>query len=102
MDTPHSDLEAIRQILADLTTRVYRIERRLQMDAAPVESRPSAANETLVSPPTAHPASTPPSPVVPSPPYIPPGESYVVSAQSSIPPRAPYAVRAQSDSDLES
>ena len=32
MDTPHSDLEAIRQILADLTTRVYRIERKLQMD----------------------------------------------------------------------
>ena len=30
MDTPHSDLEAIRQILADLTTRVYRIERKLR------------------------------------------------------------------------
>ena len=40
MDTPHSDLEAIRQILADLTTRVYRIERRLQMDVQPVEARP--------------------------------------------------------------
>ena len=42
MDTPDSDLEAIRQILADLTTRVYRIERRLQMDATRVEQRPSA------------------------------------------------------------
>jgi uncharacterized membrane protein len=100
MDTPHSDLEAIRQILADLTARVYRIERRLEMDAAPVERRTPAAAETPVPPPTAQirpvPASTPPAPVVP------PRASYMVSAQSSIPPRAPYAVRAQSDSDLES
>jgi len=35
MDTPHSDLEAIRQILADLTTRLYRIESRLDMEARP-------------------------------------------------------------------
>src|ERR1700683_1112497 len=40
MDTPHSDLEAIRQILADLTTRVYRIERRLQMEAPAVQRPP--------------------------------------------------------------
>src|ERR1043166_6609843 len=32
MDTPENDLQAIRQILAELTTRVYRIERRLQID----------------------------------------------------------------------
>jgi uncharacterized membrane protein len=106
MDTPHSDLEAIRQILADLTTRVYRIERRLQMDATTVERRPSAAAETPAVPPTAQippaPASSLPAPVVPPPPYVPPRASYVVSAQSSIPRRAPYAVRAQSDPDLES
>src|ERR1700688_224486 len=106
MDTPHSDLEAIRQILADLTTRVYRIERRLQMDATTVERRPSAAAETPVVPPTAQippaPASSPPAPVVPPPPYAPPRASYVSSAQSSIPRRAPYALRAQSDPDLES
>src|ERR1700680_2831180 len=106
MDTPHSDLEAIRQILADLTTRVYRIERRLEMDAAPVERRPSAAAETPVSPATAQippaPASSPPAPVVPPPPYVPPRASYEVSAQSSTPPRAPHAVRVQPDSDLES
>jgi uncharacterized membrane protein len=35
MDTPQSELEAIRLLLVDLTTRVHRIERRLQMDAQP-------------------------------------------------------------------
>src|ERR1035437_10164316 len=106
MDTPHSDLEAIRQILADLTTRVYRIERRLQMDAASVEQRPSSVAETPVSPPTAQipPAAAfdQPAPAAPPPSNIQPRASYVVSAQSTIPPRAPYVVRAQSDSDLES
>ena len=46
MDTLHSDLEAIRQILADLTTRVYRIERRLQMEAPAVERHPPSVAET--------------------------------------------------------
>jgi uncharacterized membrane protein len=106
MDTPHSDLEAIRQILADLTTRVYRIERRLQMDSASVEQRPPSVAETPVSPPTAQipPAAAfdQPAPAAPPPSNIQPRASYVVSAQSTIPPRAPYVVRAQSDPDLES
>ncbi|MGZ4816632.1 MAG: DUF2339 domain-containing protein [Terriglobales bacterium] len=92
MDTPHSDLEAIRQILADLTTRVYRIERRLQMDAASVERRPSAVAET----PLPVKPSEPPSPAVsshPTPPSPPP---------PYIPPRPSVVSRVQTDSDLES
>ena len=58
METPQSDLEAIRRLLADLTTRVYRIERRLQMDvqAAPQAQAPLAAPASLapaVPPPLA-------------------------------------------------
>jgi uncharacterized membrane protein len=92
MDTPHSDLEAIRQILADLTTRVYRIERRLQIDPTTVEQRPSAVAETPLpvklsqSPSPA--VSVHPTPPSPPPPYISPRPS-VVS-------------RVQTDSDLES
>ncbi len=33
MDSSQSDLEAIRRILAELTARVYRIERRLEMES---------------------------------------------------------------------
>jgi len=50
MDTPQNELEAIRLLLVDLTSRVHRIERRLQMDAGP-------PLESSVSPPL--PASTP-------------------------------------------
>src|ERR1700719_4057892 len=98
MDTPHSDLEAIRQILADLTTRVYRIERRLQMDVQPVAARPGA--------------------VEPPPPKA-SGETSAVpmQAETQVPrvaredradrartpvARAPYSPPAQTDSDLES
>jgi uncharacterized membrane protein len=92
MDTPHSDLEAIRQILADLTTRVYRIERRLQMDAASIDQRPSAVAEAPLpvkpSEPPSPAASVHPTPPSPPPPYISPRPS-VVS-------------RVQTDSDLES
>jgi uncharacterized membrane protein len=98
MDTPHSDLEAIRQILADLTTRVYRIERKLQMDAPSLERRPPAVAETPVPSP---PSPIPPAPAVPPPSTTPPHAPYVVNAQPHTPPRAPYAVRGESDSDLE-
>src|SRR5246500_3159604 len=92
MDTPHSDLEAIRQILADLTTRVYRIERRLQMDATRVEQRPSAVAET-------------PPPVKPS--ELPSPAASIPTRPSPSPtpynPRQPSVVsRVQTDSDLES
>ncbi len=96
MDTSNSDLQVIRQILADLTARVYRIERKLQMDASPVEPLSAKPRE-----PAPDAASSPPAPVLPAPP-VPPRPAYVVSAPPSVPPRAPYTPRAQSDFDLES
>jgi uncharacterized membrane protein len=92
MDTPHSDLEAIRQILANLTSRVYRIERRLQMDASTVEPHspvvaeippPVKSSEALSAASSSH-----PTPSSPPPPYIPPRPSMVS--------------RVQTDPDLES
>src|SRR5213082_1172247 len=55
MDVPQSELEAIRQALAELTTRVYRMEQRLQMAApalapsAPVRAEPATAVGSPVS-----------------------------------------------------
>lgn len=42
MEPSQRDLEAIRRILADLTIRIDRIERRLRMDAEPVLPPPTA------------------------------------------------------------
>jgi uncharacterized membrane protein len=99
MDTSNSDLQVIRQMLADLTARVYRIERRLQMDA-PVQQQPSVAVESAVSVTPVELSPAPPKPPAAGPPpQIRPRASYVVSAPANIPPRAPYL---QSDSDLES
>ena len=99
MDTSNSDLKAIRQMLAELTARVYRIERRLQMDV-PVQQQPSVAVETAVPAKPVEASAAPPKPPaeVP-PPQIPSRAPYAVSTPSGVPPRAPYA---QSDSDLES
>jgi uncharacterized membrane protein len=48
MDASQYDLETIRQMLAELATRVYRIERRLQMDAQPP---PELSGEPKAVPP---------------------------------------------------
>jgi len=53
MDTSQSDLQAIRQMLSDLTARVYRIERRLQMDVPVAEVPKAAAPATVPSGPPA-------------------------------------------------
>ena len=46
MDTSQNDLEAIRRLLAELTTRVYRIERKLGMDAqSSLDTHPAAPPE---------------------------------------------------------
>jgi uncharacterized membrane protein len=97
MDTPHSDLEAIRQILADLTTRVYRIERRLQMDSATVETR---AVDPLRQAPRPETASIPMQAETQVPRVA--GDDSVAPARAPYSTRVPYAVRAQTDSDLES
>jgi uncharacterized membrane protein len=114
MDTPHSDLEGIRQILADLTTRVYRIERKLEMDAAAADTRPAAAGRAPLAPstetssvPTQADTQVPrvarddsvTAPRAPS--VAAPRAPYAVSAQSSIPPRASPVRRVQPDPDLE-
>ncbi len=64
MDTSHSDLEAIRQLLADLTRRVYRIERKLGLEDGPASHEPVKASESVV--PAAS-APLPPPSVAPAP-----------------------------------
>src|SRR5215831_1946230 len=48
MDPSQNDLDAIRRLIADLTNRIYRIERRLQMDVQPATQ---TFSETAASPP---------------------------------------------------
>jgi uncharacterized membrane protein len=74
MDVPQSELEAIRQALAELTTRVYRMEQRLQMavpapaPSAPVRAEPATAVPLPVSPQqTAPPPPIPPRPSIAAP-----------------------------------
>lgn len=52
MDSSQSDLESVRRILADLTARIYRIERKLGMEAelSPPQRVPSAAPPPAVIP----------------------------------------------------
>ena len=69
MDPSQSDLEAIRRILAELTTRISRIERRLEMDATPQPSAvPLPQTTAAVPPPAAVAPVPPPHPLVPPPP----------------------------------
>src|SRR5579859_6795636 len=85
MDTPENDLQAIRQILAELTTRVYRIERRLQMDvqAAPQPQAPSVAS--------ASPLAVPP-----------PGKAPSFAPVPQMPPRPSSLAPSAPEIDLES
>lgn len=87
MDSSQSDLEAVRQLIAELTARVYRIERKLGMDAQAAGSVPaqSAPTPPIHAPSDAAPSA--PYPVVPSQP---------------IPPRQIRPMPARLDSDLES
>ena len=94
MDTPHSDLEALRKILAELTTRVYRIERKLQMDPPSVERPAAAATSPLgQTRPISSAVADKPAPVTPPLPHTPPPH---------LPPRVPAILRVEPDSDLES
>jgi uncharacterized membrane protein len=74
MDTSHNDLEGIRQLLAELTNRVYRIERKLGIEPGP-EVDATAAGPAQPAPPkgaTANAISEKPAPAIPPYPYIPP------------------------------
>jgi uncharacterized membrane protein len=94
MDTPPTDLQAIRQLLADLAGRVSRIERQLGMEAQP--SVEPQARSTVPPPPSAPPRSiAPPAPVAdrPAPPIPAPPQA----------PRRPATVPpAEADENLES
>ena len=103
MDTSHSDLEAIRQILADLTTRVYRIERRLQIDAPSVEQRPPAtAAPSPARPPEAPPAVALDKPAPVLSPALPPPSLPPSPPAPYIAARPAETARGQLDPDLES
>src|SRR5579872_2499266 len=88
MEPSQSDLEAIRRLLADLTQRVYRIERRLEIDA-------SAPELPIATPHSVTPAPEPPPPAAqPAPPPL----------YSQIPkaPARPPSTPTQPEIDLES
>ena len=81
MDTPQSELQAIRQLLAELTNRVYRIEQRLGIEAQPSSPGPApkaglkeSSGPTAVAPAAPSNAIPPPPiasrPVLPRPPSI--------------------------------
>jgi uncharacterized membrane protein len=98
MDTSHSDLEAIRQLLADLTRRVYRIERKLGLEDGPASHEPVKASESVApaaSAPLPSP-SVPPAPTASRPPVVEPTHA----------PRPPYPLVpdavARTEPDLES
>ena len=93
MEPSQSDLEAIRRILAELTTRISRIEQKLGMDAssqpptAPPSAQPvSPARPTAPAPSTAVPPGAAP-PAQPSYPLVPPAP----------PPRPTIAAHAPPD-----
>ncbi|MGO8795616.1 MAG: DUF2339 domain-containing protein [Candidatus Sulfotelmatobacter sp.] len=73
MDTSH-DLEAIRRLLADLTARVYRIERKLAIEPESPLQTPGVApgQPAQAQPVIATTELKPQVPVVAQPPYIPP------------------------------
>ncbi len=76
MDTPESDLQVIRHLLAELTARVYRIERRLGMESQP-GGEPGSTSVAAPAPPplpgpapvavSDRPAPAPPYPLIPTP-----------------------------------
>lgn len=88
MDTSQNDLEAIRQLLAELTNRVYRIERKLGMEPG-VDA--TAAGPAQPAPPkavTSNVVSQKPVSAIPPYPYI--------------PPPIQRTLKAKADADLES
>jgi uncharacterized membrane protein len=90
MDSSQTDLEAIRRLLAELTNRVYRIERKLQMDVQP---SPDLRPQPSVAAPPVPPSQTPPATALPKP-------TATSAPILKLPPR-PSAVTLP-DTDLES
>ena len=90
MDSPQSELEAIRRSIAELTTRVYRIEQRLGVSPPPPLEAPLPSGKLETQP---APSAVPP----PASPTPPPTAPYPV-----IPPRPSIASTLKSQRDLES
>jgi uncharacterized membrane protein len=90
MDSPQSELEAIRRSIAELTTRVYRIEQRLGVPPPPPLEAvpPSGKLDAQLGPSAAPPAASPTAP--PNAPY------------PLVPPRPSIASTLKSQRDLES
>lgn len=88
MDASHNDLEAIRQILAELITRVHRIERKLAIEPEPAAPAPIV----IAAQPPLNPSPTDAERPAPTPPIHPP----------YIPPRAKAPAKPEADTDLES
>jgi len=99
MDASHSDLEAIRQLIGELTRRVYRIERTLGLQEASTSPEPVTARESVSKPEQAVLSS--PSPALPL-----PRRPVAEPEQLPIPPRPRYSLVPNSaprtDADLES
>jgi uncharacterized membrane protein len=80
MDTSQSDLAAIRQLLAELTARVYRIERKLVMDALPQAEAGLPATVPPPPPPNSENKAAPSRQPIP-PPHLPTKPIHAPSAQ---------------------
>jgi len=86
MDPSQNDLEAIRRLIAELTNRIYRIERKLQLDPHGL----AEATATVAAPPPAPPPQStadvserPPVTYVPAP-QLPPRPSTVTTSQEDL------------------
>lgn len=97
MDPSQSDLESIRRILAVLTERVDRIERKLGMEAelAPRERTPSEAAPALAQPQPAIPTRPPAETASPQ-------ASYPLVPPLPVPPTPSKVTARQPQPDLES
>jgi uncharacterized membrane protein len=90
MDPSQSDLEALRRTIAELTTRVYHLERKLQME---VPLPPAHAPTPVAGTPS--PVATPPAIAIKNP-------TASIAAASPAQPRPSIAAAMQSGSGLES
>ena len=85
MDTSQNDLESIRRLLAELTTRVYRIERKLGMDAqSSPDTHPTAPPESVGTTAIPHPAAQIAAAEPPKTPPPPPRASTIRASQPHI------------------
>lgn len=101
MDTSKGDLEAIRHLIAELTARVYSIERKLEIDA---KTQPAASHPSPVAPPASVApslaAEKPPVTLPPTPPY--PVVPATLPPTSQFRPHYPSSAASQREGDLES